>query len=622
MKYYKASFKTKIADESLEAVHTHTHTGCLINKNKGITIISLIVTIIVLLILAGISIATLTSDNGIIKQSKSAKENTEISEEKEIVEKSATEAMGKNKRGNLVKNELEQQLKNNTNGKTTLYDDDENIIVEFNESKRVYSVDKDGNVNKEDSTILAQDKTPGTMDGTGKKDDPYVIMSIEDLVGLSQEASKGTYVALRERFYIELGRDLNFNSDLSYCDKNTKEYNEFLGVSDDVGLKEALTNRKYSGFKPIITLRNHTFLGNNHSIKNLYQHVESDSGLFNNSWTSIENLTLTGEIICEGDYAGGLVSGQQSANGNIVNCVTDVNIKSNGENAAGIFAGASSSCEIKNCINYGDIEGNNRVSGIACYWQKISNCKNYGNVKGNNLVGGISACHTTIENCSNYGKVDGVSNVGGISGQHSANIPISKIYNYGDIKGETYVGGLYGNASNNDKSIINGINYGNVEGNTAIGGITGYITGCGILANCANFGNVKGEKFVSGICGQLCFTQAKQNELFNCYTIGNVEGTMQVGGVTGVKNGYGTHYIKNCYWKKSLNLECCPLKTAGELKIEDSEEFEDSYFKTQEFVNLLNENAKKYNQENSEDANFGELMEWKFINKSEYPIFE
>ena len=33
-------------------------------KNKGITLISLVITIIILLILAGISIATLTGENG------------------------------------------------------------------------------------------------------------------------------------------------------------------------------------------------------------------------------------------------------------------------------------------------------------------------------------------------------------------------------------------------------------------------------------------------------------------------------------------------------------------------------------------------------------------------------
>ena len=129
-------------------------------QNAGITIISLIVTIIVLLILAGISIAILTSENGIIKQSKSAKEETEISEETEIIQKAVIGAMGANKRGNLNKEELGQQLEINAKNKTQLYDDDDNIIVEFNESKRVYSVNKDGDVNKEDSNILTQDSTP------------------------------------------------------------------------------------------------------------------------------------------------------------------------------------------------------------------------------------------------------------------------------------------------------------------------------------------------------------------------------------------------------------------------------------------------------------------------------
>ena len=38
------------------------------NKQKGITLIALVITIIVLLILAGISIATLTGENGILKK--------------------------------------------------------------------------------------------------------------------------------------------------------------------------------------------------------------------------------------------------------------------------------------------------------------------------------------------------------------------------------------------------------------------------------------------------------------------------------------------------------------------------------------------------------------------------
>ena len=46
-------------------------------EGKGITLIALVITIIVLLILAGVSISMLTGDNGILAQTKRAKEETE-----------------------------------------------------------------------------------------------------------------------------------------------------------------------------------------------------------------------------------------------------------------------------------------------------------------------------------------------------------------------------------------------------------------------------------------------------------------------------------------------------------------------------------------------------------------
>ena len=46
-------------------------------EEKGITLIALVITIIVLLILAGVSIATLTGDNGILTKANKAKEETE-----------------------------------------------------------------------------------------------------------------------------------------------------------------------------------------------------------------------------------------------------------------------------------------------------------------------------------------------------------------------------------------------------------------------------------------------------------------------------------------------------------------------------------------------------------------
>ena len=57
----------------------------------GITLIALIVTIIVLLILAGVTIATLTGDNGILTQANNAKERTEQAEEDEKANLAYTE---------------------------------------------------------------------------------------------------------------------------------------------------------------------------------------------------------------------------------------------------------------------------------------------------------------------------------------------------------------------------------------------------------------------------------------------------------------------------------------------------------------------------------------------------
>ena len=51
--------------------------------NKGITLIALIVTIVILLILAGIAIAALTGDNGLFTRAQQAKQKTVEAEEKE-----------------------------------------------------------------------------------------------------------------------------------------------------------------------------------------------------------------------------------------------------------------------------------------------------------------------------------------------------------------------------------------------------------------------------------------------------------------------------------------------------------------------------------------------------------
>ncbi len=66
-------------------------------KNKGITLIALVITIIVLLILAGVSIATLLGENGILTQANKASYETKLAELKENLQLDILDVtMGKN----------------------------------------------------------------------------------------------------------------------------------------------------------------------------------------------------------------------------------------------------------------------------------------------------------------------------------------------------------------------------------------------------------------------------------------------------------------------------------------------------------------------------------------------
>ena len=55
-------------------------------EEKGITLIALVITIILLLILAGVAIAQITGENGLFARAKQAKERTLIAQYKEKIE--------------------------------------------------------------------------------------------------------------------------------------------------------------------------------------------------------------------------------------------------------------------------------------------------------------------------------------------------------------------------------------------------------------------------------------------------------------------------------------------------------------------------------------------------------
>ena len=145
-------------------------------REKGITLIALVVTIIVLIILASISIGTLTGKNGIIGQSKDAKEQTEIAEEKEVVSLAATKAAGVDRYGNVTKDNLEKELDELAGeGKTTVTGNGP-FTVTFIESERKYAVETDGEILDEEEIAETEKKSLKFLVNSG--DTGLVILPI------------------------------------------------------------------------------------------------------------------------------------------------------------------------------------------------------------------------------------------------------------------------------------------------------------------------------------------------------------------------------------------------------------------------------------------------------------
>ncbi len=449
-------------------------------KNKGITLIALVVTIIVLLILAGITITMVVGENGIVELAKRAAQKTENTE------------------GNEIK--------------------DLNNLSDY-----THELLDEGNTSIKQVT----DETPGELVGIGTETNPYLIESIEDLVAFSNEVAEGNTF---EEKVVRLSVSLDFQSDLSYRNPQTTEFNDVNGDTKTEPLKTELTTG--GGFNPIGPDETHpfkgTFNGGKHAIKNLYINEKNNYvGLFgyageNSSINNIimtdvnitttesyagglvgrndngiiENVKTEGGTVKAKEYAGGIV-GQNDNGGSIILCSNSANISENGvaDNTnhvgvqiGGIVGNSRNNSIVKECLNIGKITAlNGSVGGIV----------------GNSNVGG------TVEKCQNKGEVTSTGkaaqNIAGIVGWCGAGT-IKECENTGKITGTSYdVGGIVGDIKNEGATVISCANEGIIEGKQRVGGIAG-IVGEGTtskvkIVSCTNNGAVTGDKNIGGIAG-------------------------------------------------------------------------------------------------------------------------
>ena len=121
----------------------------MLKNKKGITLIALVVTIVVLLILAGVTISLLLDENGIIAKSKDARNSAIESDEKEKVEMAYVSAALKKLGDTVTAEELQEELDSSVGtGKTDVTTNgDDTLNVLFSDTEHNFNVDE-GKVEK------------------------------------------------------------------------------------------------------------------------------------------------------------------------------------------------------------------------------------------------------------------------------------------------------------------------------------------------------------------------------------------------------------------------------------------------------------------------------------------
>ena len=122
-----------------------------VNGKNGITLIALVITIIVLLILVGVTIATLTGDNGILTKAQNAKEkNAQKTVEEQI--KLAVQASKINEGLVIDKDILEQELTNN--GIEITKSENDELPWTVKKDGYVYTISKNGEVKEKEGIAI------------------------------------------------------------------------------------------------------------------------------------------------------------------------------------------------------------------------------------------------------------------------------------------------------------------------------------------------------------------------------------------------------------------------------------------------------------------------------------
>ena len=210
-------------------------------KNEGITLIALVVTIIVLLILAGVSVSMLTGQNGILTNAAKAKESTDSASDLEYLQLKATECLMDYYQGNDSVGEDEYVLKKlaeDKGGKITVNQAERTL--EYN-GKKYNIVDIIGN--ESEKTKIENDNMKQITVSTVKDDDTESkkLLSTGKVRLIIEENDTSMKAAIPNGFYYVTGKPstgLVISDRYGDDDNNSKGGNQFVWVpcSGDKGV--------------------------------------------------------------------------------------------------------------------------------------------------------------------------------------------------------------------------------------------------------------------------------------------------------------------------------------------------------------------------------------------------
>ena len=510
------------------------------SNSKGITLIALVITIIVLIILAGISINMLLGDNGIVTRTiKAAEDYNQKAIEEKLQLLYLGELINDNASGSKSTQDATTILEEMVGERDITQED----VDKFNQLLEKYNEKIISMSSKEDISKIGEDEDY-PLNGI------YIQLSDITYEKTEQVEAIGTKEKPFSGIYNGNGKKIN-GLNVNITSEDSGMFGVNVGTIKNIIIEDCTIDSQYARVGII---------------------VGSNSGIIENCIISSGEVKSSGNN--EGSRLGG-ISGENDDDGIIRNCINHANITGEYKLVGGL-CGYNLGGNIENCINYGTIEGPSQVGGIAGDSEgtnsektiHVKKCVNYGNVKGiangnytSGQIGGIVGCNFTysiIEDCKNEGTIESDYRMqGGIAGYSRYTIEScineGKVINTFKGTGENFnsVGGIVGYT---DYTTIKN-NY-NLESVTApadsswyVGGIAGVLRE-GSMENCYNTKKIVGQTSIGGIVGKL----TSKGSMNSCYNIGDVEAYSHAGGLSGV-TAIDTKEITNSYNKGHITAK-------------------------------------------------------------------